>query len=126
MNKRFFDLRTNLDVHPVSGDLIRLVDDQAITGEIKNLIFTAMYERFWDPELGAGIPQTLFDNFGADSEYAIKNIIRETINKYVSRANLLDVVVKYDNHNGYNVTIVYQPINTLQPLTINMILKRTR
>lgn len=123
---RYKDIRTNLDVHPVNGDLMVLHDEAAISTQIKNLVFTDFYERPWDPQLGAGVPQTLFDNFGPDSEYLIKTRITETINKYVNRARLVDVLVVYDNLNGYNCTIVYQPVNVLEPVTLRVILTRTR
>lgn len=123
---RFRDLRTNLDVHPITGDLLSLEDEVAISTQIKNLIFTDHYERAWDAELGAGVPQTLFDNFGPDSAYMIETRIRDTINKYVTRAKLLDVIIKYDNLNGYTATIIYQPQNALEPVTLNLILARTR
>lgn len=123
---KYADIRTNLDVHPVNGDVLRLIDEDAITTEIKNLIFTDHYERFWNPTLGAGVPQTLFDNFGVDTEYNIKQRITETLNQYVTRAKLIDVKVVYDNQNGYRATIAYQPLNTLEPVTLNIILKRVR
>lgn len=123
---RYRDIRTNLDVHPINGDLMSLHDDAAISTQIKNLIFTDFYERPWSPTLGAGVPQTLFDNFGNESEYMIKSRIEETINTYVSRAALRDVIIKYDNHNGYDCTIVYTPLNSLDPVTLNVFLTRTR
>jgi len=123
---KFADIRTNLNTHPISGDLLRFIDDKAITSQIKNLIFINYYEIPWEPTVGAGIPATLFDNFGHDTEYQIKMKITETINKYVKRAELLDVKLKYDGHNGYEVTIIYRPVNELDPVVVNMILTRTR
>lgn len=123
---KYTDIRTNLDVHPISGDLLRLIDDNAISNQIKNLVRIDFYEIPWSPTIGAGVPQTLFDNFGADSEYNIKTRITDTINKYVSRAKLLDVIVKYDGRNGYSATIIYRPLNQLDPITLTLILTRTR
>lgn len=123
---KYADIRTNLNVHPISGDLLRFIDEDAISSQIKNLIFIDTYEIFWNPTVGAGLPQTLFDNFGYDSEQRIKTRISETINKYVNRAKLIDVIVKYDGNNGYAVTIVYRPLNQIDPITLQVILTRTR
>ena len=123
---KFRDLRTNLDVHPINGDILILDDENAISTQIKNLIFTDYYERPWDPTLGAGVPQTLFDNFGSDTEYMIESRIRNTINKYVDRAKLINVIIKFDGMNGYSATIIYQPINSLEHVTVDMFLTRTR
>ena len=123
---KFRDLRTNLDVHPINGDILILDDENAISTQIKNLIFTDYYERPWDPTLGAGVPQTLFDNVGSDTEYMIESRIRNTINKYVDRAKLINVIIKFDGMNGYSATIIYQPINSLEHVTVDMFLTRTR
>lgn len=123
---RFRDLRTNLDCHPISGDLLVLEDENAISTQIKNLIFTEHYERHWNATQGAGVPQTLFENVGVDSEDLITVRIRETINNNVSRANLLDVKVSAGIRNNLDVTIVYQPQNSFEPVTVNIILKRVR
>lgn len=123
---KYADIRTNLDTHLINGDLLRFIDDQAITNQIKNLIRIDFYEIPWDPKVGAGVPQTLFDNFDSESEYRIKNRITETITKYVKRAKLLDVRLKYDNNNGYEVTIIYRPLNQLEDVTVKMLLTRTR
>lgn len=123
---KYSDFRTNFDVHPVTGDLLLFTDEQAITSQIKNLIFTDFYEVFWNPRMGAGIPQTLFDNFGADTEYQLRIRIEEVLNKYVERAKLLDVKIIYDNHNAYTATITYRPLNSLEPVTLTTILTRTR
>lgn len=114
-------------MHPITGDLMVLHDEAAISTQIKNLIFTDFYERPWSPTIGAGVPQTLFDNFGVDAEDAIRTRITETIENFASdRAQLRDVLITYDNHNGYDCTIVYTPINKLDPVTLSIFLARTR
>ena len=123
---RYQDIRTNLDVHPINGDLVILEDNAAIENQIRNLIFTNHYEKPWDPELGSGVPRTLFESYGNDFEFLLKKTVTETITGRVSRATLNDVQIKYDGHYGYNLTIVYTPKNTLQPETLKLFLKRTR
>lgn len=122
----YADIRQNLQTHPISGDLLRFLDENAIASQIKNLVRIDYYEIPWNPTVGAGVPQTLFDNMGADTEYKIKTRITETINKYVKRAKLLDVRIKYDGNNGYSATIIFQPLNQTDPVTLKMILSRTR
>lgn len=123
---KYADFRNDLSTHPVTGDLLLFTDEAAIKNQIKNLVMIDFYEIAWKPEIGAGVPQTLFDNFGADTEYQIKIRIEETITKYVKRAELIDVRVIYDNHNGYEVTIIFRPLNRVDNETLKMILARTR
>lgn len=126
MKNRYIDIPTNFNIHPATGDLITLKDTAAITSQIRNLLYTAVYEAQWDPTLGAGIPQTLFDNFSSDTNDFIRGIIIQTLNKYVDRATLKDVVVNYDGDHSYTATVVYTPINTFEDITINLIFARTR
>lgn len=124
---KYADIRTNLDVHPMTGDLLLFKDEQAISSQIKNLVFIDYYELFWKPTIGAGVPQTLFDNFvDGETEDMLEQRIRETITKYVKRAQLIGVSVVYDGHNGYTANIVYRPINQIDSVTLNIILTRTR
>lgn len=120
------DFRNDFEVHPASGDLLLVTDERAITNQIKNLIYTDFYEVFWKPRIGAGVPQTLFENFGPDAEYSVKARIEETINKYVKRAKLLDVIVKWDGNYAYKATIIYKPLEQLEPITITTLITRTR
>lgn len=123
---KYADIRTDLSTHPINGDLLRFIDEQAISSQIKNLVKIDYYEIPWNPTVGAGVPQTLFDNMGHDTEYKIKTRITETINKYVKRAKLLDVRLKYDGLNGYEATIIYRPLNQVDPVTLKIIIARTR
>jgi phage baseplate assembly protein W len=123
---KYADLRPNLDTHPVNGDILRFTDSNAISSQIKNLVMIDFYELPWRPTVGAGVPQTLFDNMGVDTEMQIRDRIRDTINKYVKRARLQDVFIQYDGQNGYTATIVYQPLDATDPISLKLILTRTR
>jgi len=124
---KYSDFRNNFDIHPVKSDLTLLTDDAAITNSIKNLVMTAPYERPFQPEIGAGIPQTLFDNMNAETEYLLSTRIREVIEKYEPRAIIREIKVAANiDRNGYQATIIYTPINTTQPVVVDMLLKRVR
>lgn len=122
---KYSDIRTNLDVHPITRDFTLLTGEDSIAQSIKNLVLTGKYERFFHPHKGAGIPQTLFENM--DSEIILETKIREVIRNFEPRAIVRDVIVKnnYDR-NAYDCTIIYTPINTHENVTLDFILKRVR
>lgn len=124
---KYSDFRNNFDIHPIKGDLSLITDEASITNAIKNLVLTNRYEKFWDPEKGAGIPSTLFDLANADTETLLETRIRDVITKYEPRAVLKDVRVALNaDHNSYKCTIIYTPINSPTRVTVDVLLKRVR
>jgi len=121
------DFKKTFAAHPVKRDVMVNNNEEAVKDSIINLIFTAPYERYRQPRLGAGIPSELFENLSPTTEYEVQKRIEETIQNNERRAILEGVVVKanYDQNN-YSVTIVFRTINSFQPVTISQILRRVR
>ena len=122
---KYSDFPINFDIHPIKGDLVLLTNEKSISRALKNLVLTGMYERFWHPTKGAAIPQTLFENIGTDTQYILEKRIEEVCANYEDRAEIERVSV-YPNENSYRCTIVYRPLNSLTPETVDFILKRIR
>ena len=124
---RFKDFYTDLDVHPVRGDLYVLEDTDAVKVSIKNILFTNPGERFFDSKFGGGIPRTLFDNISYDSEIIIKKQIEFAIRNYEPRVDFLDVVVNaLIDENAYAATIIFSLVNNPSTEKFNVILTRVR
>jgi len=101
----YSDIPTNFDIH----------------------LLTDPYERFFNPGLGSGIRQTLFENISQDTEYILKEKIAETINNYEPRARLISVTAKgFPDDNAYEVTIVFSIVNNISPITLDFVLRRVR
>jgi phage baseplate assembly protein W len=123
----YSDIPTNLDVHPIKEDLVLLYNENAVKRAIRNLLLTDPYERFFNPGIGAGIRQSLFENISSDTEFIIKERIRETIVNYEPRANLYSVNVKaMPDENSYSATIVFSVVNNTTPVTLDLVLRRVR
>jgi phage baseplate assembly protein W len=123
----YSDIPTNLTVHPIKGDLILLSDEAAVKRSIINLMYTDPYERFFNPNVGAGLKAYLFENISQDTEYIIKEKIIEVITNYEPRANIINVSVKaLPDQNLYNASIVFSVLNNVNPVTLEVILRRVR
>ena len=128
ISKGFKDISMSFEVNPITTDLIGVKNDTAIARSIRNLVFTTPGERFFNPDLGSGVSELLFDNIDDISASAIRDEIEETIIKYEPRVRLQDVKVKadYDN-NEFNVTISYDIIGIeALPQQLNFALQSTR
>lgn len=123
----YSDIPTNLDVHPVKEDLVLLTNEAAVKRSIRNLILTDPYERPFNSTIGSGIRQSLFENIGQDTEYILTEKIKETIINYEPRASLVNISVKLlPDDNSYSATIVFSVLNSLTPITLDLILRRVR
>ena len=124
---KFKDFYNNFDTHPVRKDLFVLSDVDDIKNSIKNLIFTDPGERFFNPYLGGGIKQSLFEDVSAVTSYNIQTQVEATIENFEPRAKLIAVyVTPYADENAYNIQIVFSTINNPAPITFDVLLTRVR
>ncbi len=124
---RYSDFTRNFALHPVSSDLARITDFEAVRSSIRNLILTDKYERLLDPNIGSNIRRALFDPMDGATAKVIQDYIRETISNYEPRATLQDVIVipDYDN-NTYTVTIYFSVTFSEEIQTVEFFLTRVR
>ncbi len=123
----YSDIYTNLNRHPESGALVRLVDEAAVKRSIRNLIMTNKGERMFQPGIGTDLYKLLFENMTPIAEDMIKTYITDAINDYEPRVSLVKVnVVGNEITNSYDVAIIFEIINNTTPSTLNLTLRRAR
>ena len=95
--------------NPLNEDLIALKNANAIARSVRNIVFTTPGEKFFDPSFGSRITESLFENIDEITASVIIDEIRESIENYEPRVELIDVKAfpNYDN-NAFDVTIVYE------------------
>jgi phage baseplate assembly protein W len=123
----YSDLLTNFNKHPVSGMLLRFVNEKAVTRSIRNLIMTNPGERLYQPDIGSGIRNLLFEPMTEFTAIELRRTIEETLRQYEPRAQVLQVsVVSREEQNSYAVAIIYALINKQEPISVNITLQRVR
>jgi phage baseplate assembly protein W len=127
-NTRLFsDLDFNFTAHPVTKDVVRRYDENAVKTALKNLILTSNYERPFHPEIGTPIKSLLFEPATPLLAAAIKQAVVNTINNFEPRVELTDVSVSVDeDSNSVAISIEFKIVNTTRPLTLDLTLERTR
>lgn len=125
--RTFSDLDLNFTAHPLTGDVARKYDEEAIKQSVKNLILTNNYERPFHSEIGSQIRGLLFEPVTPMLNMLLKRAIIDTITNHEPRVRLTEVLVRFspDNHDVY-VSIEYTIVNTTRPIQIDLVLKRTR
>lgn len=102
--------------NPLTNDLIPLKNENAIAQSIKNLILTSPGERFFNPDLGSGIFESLFDNIDFISATQIQSSAENTINTYEPRVRLIEVKVDpRPDDNAFDMTVNYEIVGINAP-----------
>ena len=60
---KFIDIDLNFTRNQITNDIIKVEDVIAVKRAVKNLVQTNFYERPFQPELGCGVRELLFENF---------------------------------------------------------------
>ena len=121
------DFHRDLTVVPGKADLARKVNEEAIKESIKNLVLTNKGERPFQPTLGCDVRRLLFENITPQTLIVIENTIKDTIDAYEPRCNLIAVdATSAIDTNDITITIVFSLINSSEPITFSLILDRVR
>ena len=128
VKRKFKDLSMSFESNPLNDDLISLSDTSAIARSIRNIVFTSPGEKFFNPDFGSRISESLFENVDDVSALAIEDEIRSSIINFEPRVNLLDtVVVANPDDNEMNVTIEYEIVGIdIPPQQLEFVLLPTR
>ena len=111
VKRKYKDISMSFETNPLNDDLVSLTDTSAIARSIRNIVFTSPGEKFFNPDFGSRISESLFENIDDITAAVIIDEIRESIDNYEPRVDLLDVQAfpDYDN-NSFDVTIIYEII----------------
>ena len=125
--RKYRDLDLDMLVHPMTQDIVGRSDVDAINGSIIHIIRTQRGERVFQSSFGSTIYHSLFEPMITETRVILEGAIQEAINHFEPRVDLTGVQVTADpDRNGYEVTIVYVPINEGSPVTLDFFLNRLR
>jgi len=126
-NTIYSDFLSSFGMHPNKKDLLRNTNEESVKSSIRNILLTNRGERLFNSLIGSDINKILFENISPITESNLKTFIETAITNYEPRAKLQQVLVSgMPDMNAYNVTIVFTTINTSEPITVEMLLERTR
>ena len=111
VSQGFKDISMTFQSNPLNDDLIALKNENAISRSIRNIVFTLPGEKFFNSSFGSRITESLFDNIDDITATIIVDEIRESIETYEDRVQLIDVLAdpNFEN-NSFDLTITYEII----------------
>lgn len=120
----FSDFVTSFFTHPISGKLMKVTNEDAVIQALKNKILTNFGEVLYRPNQGCNIRKSLFEMNDTFMKEDINNAIKNSIQND-KRVELLSVNIDTDDYEvTVNITVFI--INTQDPVSFNIILKKVR
>ena len=108
-SRAFKDISLSFSPHPITKDLPVLINERAIVRSVRNLVETIPTERFFQPNLGTEIRDTLFENFSRQTVNVIEDQVRDTVRAYEPRVGDVGVeVVAIPDNNNFEVKVLFE------------------
>ena len=115
-SRTFKDINLSFKRHPVTNDVVTIRDEDAIKKSVKNIIFTILGEKPFQPRFGSVINNSLFELNTNLSEISISDDIKSSLNNHESRINNVDVAVSvFADTNEMNCTVQYDIVGIAAP-----------
>ena len=125
--RTYKDLDLDFTRHPVTNDVVKIEDVNAVKRSVRNLVNTQFYERPFHPELGCGVRDLLFENFTPMTGIFIRRKIEEVLVNYEPRAYISSIAVNENqDRNGINVEVNFYVLNLPNPVSVTTTLQRIR
>ena len=127
ISRLYKDLDLSFTPNPVTGDVSKKIDVNAVKQSLKILMQTNFYERPFEPEKGANLRGYLFEPMSNLLAGLIQNTIKNIIETYEPRAKIETITVNanYDT-NSYDIELEYFIVGISAPQTLTANLKRLR
>ena len=115
-SRTFKDINLSFKRHPVTNDVLTVRDEDAIKRSVKNIVFTILGEKPFEPEFGSVINDSLFDLNTNLSEIQISDEIKQSLFNFEPRIENIEVTVTVrPDSNELNCTLQYDIIGLPSP-----------
>ena len=115
-SKAFKDINLSFKRHPVTSDVVTIRNEDAIKRSVKNIIFTILGEKPFQPLFGSVINESLFELSTALSEMKVSDEITQSLLNYEPRIDNVTVYVTVSaDSNEMNCTVQYDIVGIPAP-----------
>ena len=115
-SRAFKDINLSFKRHPVTNDVLTVSDEDAIKRSVKNIIFTILGEKPFEPEFGSVINNSLFELNTSLNEMKVSDEIKQSLLNFEPRIDNTRITVSiYPDSNELNCTVQYDIIGIPAP-----------
>ena len=128
VSKTFKDINLSFKRHPVTNDVVAIRNEDAIKRSVKNIVFTILGEKPFDPTFGSVVNDALFELSTSLNEIRISDEITSSLNRYEPRIdNVVATATVYPDSNEMNFVVQYDITGLSVPTqTVEVILQPAR
>ena len=128
VSQSFKDISMSFGSNPLTRDLIAIKNASAISRSVRNIIMTLPGEKPFEPNFGSKVSKILFENIDMISAGIIVDEIKNSIQNYEPRVELVSVEAfpDFDSY-SYDVVIIYEIIGAdIPPQQLQFALEAAR
>ena len=115
-SRAFKDINLSFNRHPVTNDVLTIRDEDEIKRSVKNIIFTILGEKPFEPNFGSVISESLFDLNTSLNEVRVSDEIKQSLLNYEPRIDNINVTVTVaPDTNEMNCTVQYEIVGLPTP-----------
>ena len=115
-SRAFKDINLSFKRHPVTNDVLTIRNEDAIKRSVRNIIFTILGEKPFEPNFGSVINDTLFDLSTNLNEIRISDEIKQSLLNYEPRIdNIVVTSSVYPDSNELNCVVQYDIVGIPAP-----------
>ena len=115
-SRAFKDINLSFKRHPVTNDVVTIRNEDAIKRSVKNIIFTILGEKPFEPEFGSVINDSLFELNTSLNEMKVSDEIKQSLLNFEPRIDNIRVTVSiYPDSNELNCAVQYDIVGIPAP-----------
>lgn len=123
----YSDIPISFTAHPVTGNIKKSINREAVKNSIKNIVLTNHGERFFKPKFGGNVTSQLFENASKFTEFNTARSIRISLQNFEPRAEIINCkVTSNPDNNNLTVSLKFRILNDPEPISLNVLLERIR
>ena len=84
-SRAFKDINLSFKRHPVTNDVLTISDEDAIKRSVRNIVFTILGEKPFEPEFGSVVNDSLFELSTSLNEMRVADEIKQSLLNYEPR-----------------------------------------
>ena len=121
------DLDFDFTPNPITGDVAKVKNTTSVKRGIHNILMTENSERLFQPEIGSGLKNLLFEPMTDLTTQLLEDEVRSAIDAWENRAQVISIeVFPEEEYNRYRVAVIFRIINNPDDQQTEVLLSRER
>lgn len=121
------DLDFDFTPNPITGDVAKVKNVTSVKRGIHNILMTENSERLFQPEVGSGLKNLLFEQMSDLTAQLLEDEVRSAIDAWENRAQIISIeVFPEEEYNRYRVAVIFRIVNNPDEQQTEVLLSRER